>query len=60
MRNAKQKYLVDKIAELIRFCFTMLLLGFLAAKAPDQVAQIIAIVAAFLLGGSSVGSKVRL
>jgi hypothetical protein len=54
------KYLINKLFGLIKFCFSLGLLAFLVIKAPDQSSQVVNLVAAFLLGGSKLSMKLGL
>lgn len=58
MKGRQVKYLIDKGAELIKFCFTVALICFLLIKAPSQAAQVVSVAGAFLLGASN--AKVKL
>ena len=54
----KQKYIVSKIAEVLKFVATLGFIAFLISKTPDQAAQIVSMAAAFIVGGSTkLGSK---
>ena len=52
-----KKHRINKIVELLKYCFALGLLGFLIIKAPDQTERLISIAGAFILGGSKVKDK---
>lgn len=52
-----KKHRLNKFIELFKYCFTLCMLCFLVAKAPDQTSQIVTASAAFILGGSKLKTK---
>jgi len=56
-RAEYKKFVVSKLVDLIKFCFTLGLLCFLVVKAPSELSQIVSAAAAFVLGGSKLKSK---
>jgi len=58
MRNKDfRTHVVDKSAELLKFCIALGLICFLTTKAPDQIQQVINLAAAFILGGGKIPYK---
>ncbi len=55
-----KKYRLDKLVGFAKFCLALGTLCFLAFKTPGQTSQIVSVAAAFILGGSKVGSKLGL
>ncbi|OGE87854.1 MAG: hypothetical protein A3J07_04045 [Candidatus Doudnabacteria bacterium RIFCSPLOWO2_02_FULL_49_13] len=55
-----QKYRIDKIIELAKFCFSLGLLCFLVIKAPNEATQVVGTAGAFILGGSKFKDKLGL
>lgn len=53
----RNKHLVNKATELIKFCFVLGLFGLLISKAPNEAVRIIETVSAFILGGK-LGPKI--
>ena len=52
-----KKHRLNKIVELLKYCFTLGLLCFLVIRAPAQIGQLVTVSAAFILGGSSLKSR---
>lgn len=55
-----KKYKLNKISELIKFCFSLALICFLIIKAPNQATQVVGTAGAFILGGSKFRGKLGL
>lgn len=51
------KHLVNKVSDLIKFCFALGLFSFLIIKAPNEATRIIETASAFILGGK-LGPKI--
>ena len=54
-RRSEKRYLIDKVVEIVKFCFTLALLGFLAIKAPNETSQIVSASLAFIFAGTKIG-----
>ena len=56
-RVFENRYLINKSVELVKYSLALIFLAWILVKAPDQVAQIVSLAGAFILGGSKVAPK---
>ncbi len=56
----KNKNFLDKFSEVFKFCFGLTLLSILVIKVPNEAAQLLNVVAGFVLGGTKLRSKIGL
>ena len=52
------KHLVNKLVELLKYALTLIVLYFLVLKAPNEISNLVTIIAGFVLGGSKLPSKI--
>lgn len=55
-----KKHRINKTTELLKYCFTLVILCFFMIKAPNQASQVVSTVGAFVLGGSKIRSRLGL
>lgn len=53
-----KKHRLNKIIELLKYCFTLGLLCILVIKSPNQATQLVTAAGAFILGGAKLGTKI--
>lgn len=55
-----KKHRLNKTIDLLKYCFTLVVLSFFVIQAPNEASKVATTVGAFVLGGSKVRGKLGL